>query len=398
MRLPVYFNYNNSIEAFTTSFIWFHKIHDREKNIKLCNLSWRGIMWIKHPFFKYTTGIALVLVIIALIGQIQFIVNPIRNFITILFLPLIFAGFLYYILKPIVHFLSKTKYIPRTLAILLVFLIMIGAVILGGVTLGGTVENQVRQFVEDVPSIIERSEEQTRQIIDENTFNLFSYEELQQNLFTFINNQGERLANEITSILSTITNFLTVLLIVPFVLFYFLKDGHRLLPFLIRFLPDQHTEEGEQLLSDIDKTLSTYIGGQMIVAIVNGALMYIGYLIIGIDYALVLALFIIITAVIPIIGPALGILPAIVIALVTEPFMIIKILILLTIVQQLEGNFVSPLVIGNKLSIHPLTVILLLLVAGTVYGFIGILIAVPVYSVLKVIVKNLYRFYQLRFT
>lgn len=353
-------------------------------------------MWIKHPFFKYVSGIALVLLIIYLLGEVQFIINPIKNFITILFFPLIFAGFLYYILKPVVDFLSKTEYFPRTLAILFVFLAVIGGVVLGGVYLGGTVENQVRQFVEEVPSIIEKKEEQTKQIIDKNNFGLFSYEEVQQKLITFTKNQSERIGNEVATILSTITNFITVLLIVPFMLFYFLKDGQRLLPFLLDFLPDKHKEDGEKLLRDIDDTLSTYIGGQMIVAVVNGVLMYIGYLIIGVDYALVLALFIVITAVIPIVGPALGVLPAIVIALMIDPFMVLKVLILLTIVQQLEGNFVSPLIIGNKLSLHPLTIILLLLVAGSLYGFIGILIAVPVYSVMKVVIKNLYRFYRLR--
>ncbi|WP_223703551.1 AI-2E family transporter [Sutcliffiella deserti] len=353
-------------------------------------------MWIKHPFFKYVTGIALVLLVIFLLSEVHFIVNPIIRFITTLFFPLLFAGFLFYIFKPIVHFISRSKYIPRTLAIFIVFLVIIGGAVGAGMALGGTVENQVREFVEDVPSILERNEEQTKEVIDENNFGLFSYEDLKQRLFTFLKDQGEGLGENVSTIISSITNFFTVLIIVPFVLFYFLKDGHRLLPFVLKFLPDKHRDEGKRILSDVDKTLSTYISGQMIVALVNGILMYIGYLIIGLDYALILALFIVITAVVPIIGPALGVLPALIIGLMIDPFMIVKILILLTIVQQVEGNLVSPLVIGNKLEIHPLTVILLLLVAAKLYGFIGILIAVPVYSVLKVLVKNLYHFYRLR--
>ncbi|WP_227936932.1 AI-2E family transporter [Alkalihalobacillus deserti] len=353
-------------------------------------------MWIKHPFFKYVSGIALVLLITYLLGEIQFIVSPIKHFITTLFFPLIFAGLLYYILKPVVHFLSKTKYIPRTLAISLVFSVIIGGMVGGGFAIGGTIENQVIQFGEEIPGIIEQNEEQTKQIINKNNFGLFSYEEVKQKLITYIGNQIENLNDDVANMLSTLTNFITVMILVPFILFYFLKDGHRLLPFLLNFLPEKHMEEGKKLLYDMDKTLSTYISGQMIVAVVNGVLMYIGYLIIGLDYALVLAFIVVITAVIPIIGPALAILPAIVIALMNDPFMVVKILILLIIVQQLEGNFVSPRIIGNKLSIHPLTVILLLLAAGSLYGFIGILIAIPVYSLLKVVVKNLYRFYRLR--
>ncbi|WP_100405848.1 AI-2E family transporter [Bacillus solitudinis] len=354
-------------------------------------------MWIKHPFFKYVSGIVLILLVIYLLSEVQFIVHPIKSLIITLFFPLFFASFLYYILKPVVSFLSKSKYFPRKLAILFVFLVMIGSVMVGGVVIGDTVKNQATEFVEEFPSIVEENEKQTKQIIDENNFGLFSYEEVKHRVLTYLANQSKRLGNDVATILSAITSFITVMLIIPFVLFYFLKDGHKLVPFLLNFLPEKHKEEGKRLLHDIDETLSTYIGGQMLVAFVNGVLMYVGYLIIGIDYALVLSIIVIVTAVIPIIGPAIGILPAIVIALMTDPFMSVKILILLIIVQQLEGNFVSPLIIGNKLSIHPLTVILLLLVAGNLYGFIGVLIAVPVYSVLKVTVKNLYSFYRLRF-
>lgn len=338
----------------------------------------------------------MVLLVIFLLSEVQFLVNPILSLVATLFFPLIFAGFLFYILKPVVEFLSRSKYIPRTLAIFIVFFVIIGGAVLGGFTVGGKIEEQVMQFAKDVPSILEKNEEQTKQVINENNFGLMSYEEAKQKLLTFIKDHGERIGKNVAVIISSITSFVTVLVIVPFIVFYFLKDGHKLLPFILKYLPQKHHIEGRRILTDIDKALSTYIGGQMIVALVNGFLMYIGYLIIGVEYALVLALFIVITAVVPIIGPALGVLPALIIGLMTDPFMAVKILILLTIVQQIEGNLVSPLIIGNKLSIHPLTVILLLLVAGKLYGFIGILLAVPLYSVLKVLTKNFYRLYQLR--
>ncbi|MGD6776946.1 AI-2E family transporter [Sutcliffiella horikoshii] len=353
-------------------------------------------MWIRHPFFKYATGTILVLLIVFLLSEVQFIVNPIISFITTLFFPILFAGFLFYILKPLVNFLAKSKYVPRTLAIILVFSAIIGGAVLGGFSVGGKIEEQVVQFAEDFPAFLEKNEEQTKELMDDNNFGLISYEEAKKRGLAFLKEQSQRIGENVSSIISSITNFVTILVVVPFILFYFLKDGHKLLPFILKMLPNKHHDEGKRLLTDIDKTLSTYIGGQMIVALVNGFLMYIGYLIIGLDYALVLALFIVITAVVPIIGPALGVLPAVIIGLMTDPMMVVKILILLAIVQQIEGNLVSPQIIGNKLSIHPLTVILLLLAAGKLYGFIGILLAVPVYSVLKVVTKNLYEVYRLR--
>ncbi|MCM3618559.1 AI-2E family transporter [Sutcliffiella horikoshii] len=353
-------------------------------------------MWIRHPFFKYATGIILVLLIIFLLSEVKFIVNPIISFITTLFFPIIFAGFLFYILKPLVNFLARSKYMPRTLAIILIFSAIIGGAVLGGFSVGGNIEEQVVQFADDFPSFLEENEEQTKELIDDNNLGLISYEEIKKRGLAFLKDQTQRIGDNIATIVSSVTNFVTILVIVPFILFYFLKDGHKLLPFILKMLPGKHQVEGKRLLTDIDKTLSTYIVGQMLVALVNGFLMYIGYLVIGLDYALVLALFIVITAVVPIIGPALGILPAVIIGLMTDPMMVVKILILLTVVQQIEGNLVSPQILGNKLSIHPLTVILLLLAAGKLYGFIGILLAVPVYSVLKVVTKNLFGIYRLR--
>ena len=124
--------------------------------------------------------------------------------------------------------------------------------------------------------------------------------------------------------------------------------------------------------------------------------MYIGYLIIGLENALILAIFATLLTVVPFLGPFLGTIPAIISGLLISPFTAFKVLILLVIVQQLEGHLVTPQVMGKRLDIHPLTVILLLLVAGSLYGFIGILIAIPTYSVVKVVLKNFIKFYKLR--
>ena len=100
--------------------------------------------------------------------------------------------------------------------------------------------------------------------------------------------------------------------------------------------------------------------------------------------------------VVPFLGPFLGTIPAIISGLLINPLTALKVLILLIIVQQIEGHLITPQVMGKRLDIHPLTVILLLLVSGSLYGFIGILIAIPTYSVVKVIIQNFIKFYKLR--
>ncbi|APH06584.1 AI-2E family transporter [Bacillus weihaiensis] len=354
-------------------------------------------MWLRHPFFKYMTAIILTLIVLLLLGQLDYVVNPIQTMLGTLFFPLLFAGFLYYVMKPLVNIFLKIKFMTKPISIVLVFTVLIVGVSLLIYSIGGVIEQQVNELQNELPKKFEETAGKTEQFMNETELPFISLEEVKQTFFQYIKEFTANAGKNLGGIISTIANFATVLVIVPFILFYLLKDDHRFAPFLLTFIPEKHKSEGKRILSDIHTTLSTYIVGQMLVACVNGVLMYIGYLILGLDYALVLAIFVVITAIIPILGPLLGVIPAIFVAMMGDPFTIVKIGILLVIVQQLEGNLVSPLVIGNRLKLHPLTVILLLLVAGSMYGFIGILIVIPVYSVLKVTIQNAVRFYKLRF-
>lgn len=145
----------------------------------------------------------------------------------------------------------------------------------------------------------------------------------------------------------------------------------------------------------MNHALSAYIRGQIFVAVCLGILLFIGYLIIGLPYALLLAVIAMVTNVVPYLGPIIAISPALVIAFVTSPFMVLKLAIVWVIVQLLEGKVISPQVMGKSLHVHPITVIFVILTAGNLFGIIGIILAVPGYAILKVIVTHVYRFIRL---
>lgn len=134
----------------------------------------------------------------------------------------------------------------------------------------------------------------------------------------------------------------------------------------------------------------------VLVSFCIGVMLFIGYLIIDLDYSMLLAIFSMLTNVIPFIGPILAITPALIIACIDSPMMVVKVLIVMMIVQQIEGHIISPQVMGKKLEIHPLTIISLLLAAGRIGGVLGLIIAVPVYAVIKVIAHHSYRLWKLR--
>lgn len=119
-------------------------------------------------------------------------------------------------------------------------------------------------------------------------------------------------------------------------------------------------------------------------------MLLIGYLIIGLDYAFLLALIGVVTNVIPFLGPYIAVTPAIIIALFQDPIMAVYVAIIMLIAQQIEGNLITPNVMGNALSVHPLTVITLILAAGNIAGIWGVILAIPFYAVVKTIVINIY--------
>ncbi|MBO1914141.1 AI-2E family transporter, partial [Microvirga sp. 3-52] len=111
--------------------------------------------------------------------------------------------------------------------------------------------------------------------------------------------------------------------------------------------------------------ISSYIQGQILVAICIGIMVTIGFYIIGMEYALLLGVLAMFTSVVPYLGPLIAITPAVIIAIVTSPFMLVKLAIVWTIVQLIDGKFISPQIMGKSLSIHPITIIFVLLTAGS---------------------------------
>ena len=128
-----------------------------------------------------------------------------------------------------------------------------------------------------------------------------------------------------------------------------------------------------------------------------GILLYIGYLSIGLEYAITLAIVAAVTSVVPYLGPMIAVSPAIIIALVDSPFMLVKLAIVWAAVQFLEGHFISPNIMGHTMKIHPLTIMFTLLIGGNLFGVVGVILGIPGYAILKVIVVYLFSKFKQRY-
>lgn len=205
------------------------------------------------------------------------------------------------------------------------------------------------------------------------------------------------IGSNILSFTGVLVSALTSLVVVPFVLFFLLKDGDKLPGSFLKLLPQDSRAEGAKILHDMDENLSAYIQGQATVSLFVGVLSYITYLILGVDYAIILALVATFTNVIPFVGPIIGAVPAIVVAFFQEPILGLWVLIAIIIIQQVESNLISPNIMGKKLSVHPVTIIFLLYIGGNLAGLIGMILVIPTYAVGKAIFQNLYRLIRLRY-
>ena len=200
--------------------------------------------------------------------------------------------------------------------------------------------------------------------------------------------------SNLSSAVNVITMIFMTLLTAPFVLFFMLKDGHRLNPYVTKIAPKKLQPSFSSLLSDINGAVASYIRGQITVAFWVGVIFAIGYSVIGLNYGITLAVLAGILNMIPYFGTFIAFIPAIILGLISSPMMLIKVLIVFAIEQTLEGRVISPLVMGNKMNMNPVTTILLLIGASAVAGLWGVIFAIPVYAVIKIIVTRLFNYYR----
>jgi predicted PurR-regulated permease PerM len=130
------------------------------------------------------------------------------------------------------------------------------------------------------------------------------------------------------------------------------------------------------------------------VAIAVAIMFIIGFSVIGLNYSITLGILAGFLNLVPYVGSALATIPAIILALVDGPKMLVAVIIVFVLEQTIEGKFISPLVLGSQLDIHPITIIFVLLSAGKIFGIMGVIIGIPVYAAIKVIVTHLFIWYK----
>ncbi|AHD07749.1 putative membrane protein [Paenibacillus larvae subsp. larvae DSM 25430] len=357
------------------------------------------LFFLHNKFVVFLLILLLVALNILVISKISFIFVPIGIIVKTVMLPLILAGIAFYLLNPIVDLLERHK-INRIYSIIGLFLVIIGVVTILILTVFPFVKDQVLNLVDNLPKYGQQVAEKFNEFAGTSLFHQFNdkLNNVSTDIMNYISEKSSVILQNawasVSGVVGTVTEIVLAIATLPFILFYLLKDGRKLPRFILNMLPVKTREHTYQMMYEMHHQISSYIRGQIIVSFCIGFLLFVGYLVIGLNYALVLAIIASLTSIVPYLGPVIAITPAIIISAVTSPAMLVKLAVVWIIVQLIEGKFISPQVMGKNLSVHPITIIFVILIGGNLFGILGIIFAVPGYAVLKVIVLHIFEWFK----
>ncbi|MCM3747173.1 AI-2E family transporter [Paenibacillus pasadenensis] len=340
-------------------------------------------------FYQACISVILVLVILYLLSRLEFLYRPVMLAFNILLLPFVVSFFFYYLFRPLVTQLHRWK-MPKWLAVIVLFIFLFTVVALLVVLVWPTLQSQTVAFVENLPALATEVQNQLT-FLQNQSFGGFSLQEIDfsskvsEYLEQAINYASVYLENAV----SIVTTLALVVGTVPVLLYYMLKEDRKGYTSFVRFSPVKYRADAIEIFNSIDKMLSEFVIGRVVCCLALGAFAYVGFLIVDLPYSLMLAIFVGAMNMIPYIGSIIGSIPCVLIAFTDSFTTAVWVLVIILLAQQLEGNLISPFVYGRTMDIHPLTTIVVVLVAGAVSGIVGIMISIPVYMICKIVILQI---------
>lgn len=262
------------------------------------------------------------------------------------------------------------------LAIALIFILLIPSIYKEGANFANTV-NQVKNYF--------------------GKFSLDKYEfaknefvrETLNNIYIKVRESAQGFVTETINTTISIGENILLIFIIPTLVYFFLCDDEKILNGVIRYVPMESRNVVKRALVHIDKVLERYIITQFELCGIVGVLTYIILIFTGVKFAFALSLINAVFNIIPYFGPLIGAIPIVILASFTSVQKAIWLAIWLNLIQQIEGNVVGPKMMGDSVSSHPLTILLLLLIGGSLGGIIGMIIVVPLWVMVKILYEDL---------
>lgn len=273
-------------------------------------------------------------------------------------------------LRPLVEGLARFK-VPRILAIFTIYLIVFGVIGLSIASSMPILIVQVSKFITELPTLVSR---------------VMPYWDIDPRIFTQqIAPIGENVVRITVGIFSNIVTTLTVLVFT----FYFLLERRNIRKFLLDTLGEDRGPDVLTVLAEIELRLGAWVRGQTFLMATIGILTYIGLTILHVEFALPLAIIAGILEIVPMVGPVISAIPAILVSITVSPILALSVAALYFIIQQVENHAIVPLVMKKSVGLSPLITIIALMIGAKLAGAIGAVLAVPVVLVGQVTINYL---------
>lgn len=346
-------------------------------------------MWFNSKFFKYSVKILMVLVILSLLFNLIPYFTPIFSFARFLFSCLLLGIVLYYLFRPHVRKLT-TLNVPFPVIITGVFLFLFLILLMLILFIIPKILAPIA-VVANAP--MEKAEEVKAATIGFlNTYNLYSYEELKANISSFFLQIQQYLFQNAYGIFSTLTHIITVLILTPFTLFYFLKDDADLHRWFVNCVPNNYRSRVETALEHFDEILLSFFHGQITIAAIVTLMALVGLTLVGLENVVFITFMTFLLSLIPFLGTLLAIIPAVLQGLSSNYTMAILAGAVMTVIHMIEANIITPEVMRKRMDIHPLMIIILIITSFTFFGITGPLWITPVYVLIRELLTEIYEF------
>ncbi len=342
-----------------------------------------------QPVRLTTRSIAKVFFTLVALVAFVYVLYVVRSVVLLVFI----AGFLAVALGPAVDFLSRGP-LPRAVAILLVYLGIIGAIVGVGLLVVPPVVEQVDQLAQDVPGYLTdlRANDTFREY--DNKYDLSEkLTEQASSLPSRLGDAAGALQAVTVGVFSAGVQLITVLTMT----FFLLLDGRRFVEFAVRFRGRRDAERLRPLAEEIYKSTAGYVAGALTIATVAGVSAFVVLSLLGTPFAVPLAVLMFFLDLVPLVGATIaGVLIAIVTAFTDFPTDLIVWIVFFLVYQQVENNLLQPVVYRRAVSVAPLLVIVSILVGSSLLGVLGALVAIPVAAAIQIVVRDLWAHGQIR--
>jgi len=283
--------------------------------------------------------------------------------------------------------LERRFRIPRQVGAMLALLAGVG-VIAGVIALViPPFIEQTNDFVEDVPGIVDLLRERIRDLTGARPGEIA--DRVQGFAEGYTDDPG-RLIGPITSIGLSVAGIFAALVLVLITAYYMAIDPDPLLDGMRRLVPPAHRHRADEIMSRLRSSWLGWMRGVAADMLVSGVLLYIGLTIIGLDFAIFFAVLTALLSVIPYFGAFASALPPVLFAFTDSPGKALLVLGIYMLVQQVEGNLVIPLVMARTVKLHPAVIAVGVLIVGQLFGFVGLVVAVPILSLIVILVEELW--------